>query len=81
MNLHVSEQQYAYARQTGSVAVIVAFNNDNKEAEFEFDVSRAELRNGASLRDRLGISRDVVVRDGKVKVSLPKRSAAILSIL
>ena len=38
VNLHVSEQQYAYARQTRSAAVIVAFNNDGKDAEIEFDV-------------------------------------------
>ena len=79
INLYVSEQQYAYARSLRGNAVIVVFNNDDKSAEFEFDVSRLELRNGGVFRDRLEISRDVTVRDGKLRVSLPKRSAAIFS--
>ena len=46
-------------------------------AEIQFDVSRAGLRNGVSLSDALNVSRDVSVRDGKLSVSLPQRSAAI----
>jgi glycosidase len=76
INLYVSEQQYAYARGN---AVVVVFNNDDKAAEFEFDVSRLGLRNGAVLRDHLEKSRDVAVRDNKLHISLPKRSAAIFS--
>ena len=76
INLYVSEQQYAYARGN---AVVIVFNNDDKSAEFEFDVSRLGLRNGAVLRDRLDVNRDVTVRDGKLRVNLPKRSAAIFS--
>ena len=76
INLYVSEQQYAYARGN---AVVIVFNNDDKAAEFEFDVSRAGMRNGVVMHDRLNGSRDVTVRDGKLHVSLPKRSAAILS--
>jgi glycosidase len=77
VNLYVSEQQYAYARTAKSGAVIVAINNDDKAAEIEFDVKRASLRNGASLTDRLGASRAVTMHDGKLKVTLPRRSAAI----
>jgi hypothetical protein len=76
INLYVSEQQYAYARGN---SVVIVFNNDDKSSEFEFDVSRLELRNGAVLRDRLDVSRDTTVRDGKLRLSLPKRSAAIFS--
>jgi glycosidase len=77
VNLYVAEQQYAYARTLrGNVAVIV-FNNDDKGAEFQFDVSRAGVRNGAIMGDRLGVSRDATVRDGKLQVSLPKRSVSI----
>jgi neopullulanase len=79
INLYVSEQQYAYARSLRGKAVVVVFNNDDKSAQFEFDVSRVGLRDGAVLRDRLEISRDVTVRDGKLRVSLPKRSAGIFS--
>lgn len=75
INLHVSEQQYAYARGN---AVVIVFNNDDKAAEFEFDVSRAGISNGV-MHDRLNGGRDVSVRDGKLRVSLPERSAAIFS--
>jgi hypothetical protein len=55
----------------------VVINNDSKPSEIEFDVSRTGLKNGASLIDALNVSRDVAVRDGKLRASLPERSAAI----
>jgi len=79
INLHVAEQQYAYARKTNSAAVVVVINNEDKTAEFEFDVTRTGLRDGTVMHDRLDVSREVTVRDGKLRVSLPKRSAAIFS--
>lgn len=79
VNLHVAEQQYAYARTLGNGAVVVVFNNDSKEAEIEFDVAPAGLRNGETLRDRLGGSRNVSVANGRLRVSLPKRSVAIFA--
>ncbi len=77
VNLYVAEQQYAYARVTRSGAVLMVFNNDDKAAEFEFDVARTGLANGASLRDRMGVTADPVVRGGKMHVRLPKRSVSI----
>jgi glycosidase len=77
INLYVSEQQYAYARALSGSAVVVVINNNSKTSEIEFDVSRAGLRNGVPLIDALNVSRDVLVRDGKLRVSLPQRSAAI----
>ncbi|HJS25315.1 MAG TPA: alpha-amylase family glycosyl hydrolase, partial [Pyrinomonadaceae bacterium] len=79
INLYVSEQQYAYARSLRGNAVVVVFNNDDKAVEFEFDVARLGLRNNSVLRDHLDVSRDIAVRDRKLRVSLPKRSAAIFS--
>jgi hypothetical protein len=78
VNLYVAEQQYAYARTLNKDAVVVLFNNDNNAAEFEFNVARAGVRDGAVMHDRLGIIRDVTVRDGHVRVNLPPRSVAIL---
>ena len=78
VNLYVSEQQYAYARTARTGTVIVVINNDNKPAQIEFEVWRIAVRNGDSFTDGLGVSRDVVARDGKLRVNLPKRSAAIL---
>jgi glycosidase len=70
-NLYVSEQQYAYARGGN---VIVVLNNDKDQAKIKFGVN---FPNGTVMHDLLGVSRDVVVTDGSVQVTLPKRSAAI----
>jgi len=78
INLYVAEQQYAYARALRDIVAVVVFNNDNHAAEFEFDVTRAGLTDGALMHDRLAVIRDVTVRDGKLHVDLPKRSVAIL---
>jgi hypothetical protein len=80
VNLHVSEQQYAYARYLRHSVAIIVFNNDDKQAEIEFDVSPLFILNGTLLHDRLGVARDVIVRDDKIKVGLPKRSVAIFAI-
>src|SRR5215213_5774277 len=79
VNLYVSEQQYAYARTTPRNAVVMVFNNDNNSAEIEFDVAHTGLKNGARLTDRLDTGRSVVISNGKLKVTLPKRSAAIFA--
>ncbi len=78
INLYASEQQYAYARTTGPNTVIVVFNNDNNAAEFEFDVDRLGFKADAIMHDRLGVIRDVALRDYRLRLSLPKRSVAIL---
>lgn len=78
VNLYVSDQQYAYARVTKGASVVVFINNDKEAAEIEFEVSRAGLENGAVLVDRLGIAKDAQVVNGKLKVKLPERSAAVL---
>jgi glycosidase len=77
VNLYVSEQQYAYARRGRSGTVIVVINNDNEAATIEFDISRVALNAGV-FKDRLAVSPPVDV-DGsrKMRVNLPKRSAAI----
>jgi len=78
VNLYVSDQQYAYARKTKGASVVVFINNDKEAAEIEFEVSRVGLENGAVLVDRLGIAKEAQVVNGKLKVKLPERSAAIL---
>ncbi|HXQ68938.1 MAG TPA: hypothetical protein VN844_00500, partial [Pyrinomonadaceae bacterium] len=70
VNLYVSEQQYAYARGP----VIVAINNDGKQAEISWNT---DFTDGTRIHDRLGMAAEAVVREGRVKVTLPKRSAAI----
>jgi glycosidase len=77
INLYATGQQYVYARQTPSQVAIVVINNDKKTPTIEFDVSRLGLANGTFLNDRLLGIRTVHVGDGKLKVTLPERSAAI----
>ena len=76
INLYVAEQQYAYARVLSDTAAIVVFNNDDKAAEIEFDVKRAGLRDGVTILNLQTVNRDVL-RNGKMRVNLPKRSVAI----
>lgn len=78
MNLHVSDQQYVYARRLGSQVVLVVINNDEKPAQVDFDVSTTGLPNGVALVDRLGSAGESRVDGGRVKLRLPGRSAAIL---
>jgi neopullulanase len=75
VNLFVSEQQYAYARYVKLDTAIVVINNDNDAATIEFDVSRIAPR-GVWV-DQLGVSQPVNTDSGKMRVTLPKRSAAI----
>ncbi|HWT01079.1 MAG TPA: alpha-amylase family glycosyl hydrolase [Pyrinomonadaceae bacterium] len=79
VNLHVAAQQYAYARTTRGASVLVAINNDTKPAAFDLDAARANLEEGARLTDRLELSQNVRVADGRIKLTLPARSASVLT--
>lgn len=78
INLHVSDQQYAYARKTKAGVVVVAINNDAKPATLEFGVTPIGLTNGARLVDRLAPGKEIRVENGKARVMLSARSAAML---
>jgi glycosidase len=77
VNLYVADQQWAYARKTPTNAVVVAFNNDTRPAAFEFDAAPTALGDGTRLNDRLDEGRFARVSDGKIKLNLPARTAAI----
>jgi len=81
--LHVydDEQQTAFARMWDTwPAVITVFNNDTKPATFTLDVTETGLREDERLTDRLGVIKDTLrVKDGRVTVTLPARSASILT--
>jgi len=79
LNLLAYEQQYVYARVTDRESVIVVINNDPEEARVEFGVRVANLEDGMVLTDRLGAAGDVRVAEGKMKVIVPGRSAAIFA--
>ena len=78
LNLLAAPHQYVYARNTATESVIVAFNNDTKSAAIEFSVAETRLPNGATLIDRLGSSKNVLVANGMVEVELAARSSSIL---
>jgi hypothetical protein len=77
VNLYVAKQQYAYARTTTGEVVIIVLNNDLQPATIEFDVTRLALPEGSVFNDRLEGRSEVHVRNGRMKVNLPRRSAGI----
>lgn len=79
LDLVDEEQQFAYARLTDKAAVIVIFNNDTKPAEVNFNLSfiSRQVNVGATLADALGKLPDIKLNDGKVKATIPARSAGI----
>jgi glycosidase len=78
INLHVSEQQYVFARKSQTGVVVVAINNDTKPANLSFDVSPAALSAGSVMIDKLGVSSNVRIANGMMTMSLPSRAAAVL---
>jgi glycosidase len=80
LDLLDEEQQMAFARYTDKEGVIVVFNNDTKPAEVTFDVSMVKsIPATATLADALGKLGDVRVTDGKLKLTVPARSAGIFA--
>ncbi|HEX6739336.1 MAG TPA: alpha-amylase family glycosyl hydrolase, partial [Vicinamibacteria bacterium] len=77
-HLVVGEATYAYARVHEGQAVVVALNNGSAAAELEIPVAGLGLREGASLGDRLGHAGPAQVRDGRLRLRLPPRAAAVL---
>lgn len=84
-HVYISEQQYAYVRSTGRESVLVVFNNDAKPASFEFEITDARFGANAQLVDRLVMNRfgarvkDVSITNGRAKIEMPGRTAAIFT--
>ncbi|MEQ1764835.1 MAG: alpha-amylase family glycosyl hydrolase [Pyrinomonadaceae bacterium] len=79
LDLVDEDQQFAYARLTDTAAVIVIFNNDTKPAEVNFDLSFISRQVGvsATVSDALGKLPDIKLNDGRVRATIPARSAGI----
>jgi len=77
VSLAVGDQAYAYARVAEGGAVIVVINNGTAPAELDVPAGPAGLAEGAALQDRLGAAAPVRVQGGRLRVSLPPRTAAI----
>jgi glycosidase len=79
VTLRAAEQQYAYARVSERGVVVVVFNNDTKPAAIEFGVAPAGLPGDARLDDRLDTLKNVRAEGGRLRLTLPARSASILT--
>jgi glycosidase len=78
LNLHVAQQQYAYARKSNAGTVVIVFNNDTKPAVADFSVKQLVLPAGGVFTDRLRVTPDTSVVNDRLRLNLPARSAAIL---
>jgi hypothetical protein len=79
INLWVSDQQYAYARQTPRQTAMVVINNDTRDAQMEFDVTALGLADDGMAADRLGSQASARVTNGLVRTTIGARSAAVFS--
>ncbi|MFQ5738649.1 MAG: alpha-amylase family glycosyl hydrolase [Acidobacteriota bacterium] len=80
VHLLVTEKAYAYARMSEHDTVIVVFNTQSHSARLEFSVAPARLGDSTRLEDRLGSASEAQVREGRIEVILPERSAAVYTI-
>ena len=81
LDLLDEEQQSAYVRLTETQAVLVVFNNDTKPAEVAFDVSMIKpFALNSTLTDRLGKVSDIQILDGKIKFTMPARTAGVFTV-
>ncbi|HWW77449.1 MAG TPA: alpha-amylase family glycosyl hydrolase [Pyrinomonadaceae bacterium] len=79
VQLYDEEQQTAYARVLGGESVVVAINNDTKPATLDFSVRETGLAEGAELPDRLEVVNGAKVSNGRLRLTLPARSASLLT--
>jgi hypothetical protein len=78
MHLYDEEQQTVFARMLGDEVVTIAFNNDSKPATIDFDVRDTGLPNRATPFTGIAPSGGAVrVESGRIKVTLPPRTAAV----
>jgi glycosidase len=79
INLHVSEQQYAFARKSNRGVVVVVINNDSKPASVDFLVSELRLQNGTELIDQVEAGNRAVIKSDRMNVNLRARSVHVLA--
>ncbi len=81
LDLLDEEQQMTYARITENQAVLMIFNNDTKAANVQFDVSMIkQFPTNGNLSDKLGKLPDIKIQNGKIKFSMPGRTAGVLTL-
>jgi glycosidase len=80
VSLAVSDQAYAFARVGGGDAVVVVFNNATRPAELDFPAGPTRLAEGVTLADRLGVAAPIRINDGRMRTTLPPRTAALYTL-
>jgi glycosidase len=75
--LVTTQQQWVYARRSGSHTVVVAINNDKTPAVITIPLSGMTLADGTNLRGALGAVAKATVQSGQITVSLPARTAEV----
>lgn len=72
----------AYARlMDEKFAVLMIFNNDTKSVEVKFDVSMINaIPKNSMMKDELGKMADIKIENGKVKFTMPARTAGIFTV-
>jgi glycosidase len=82
LDLLDEEQQMAYARLIDEkFAVLMVFNNDKKPVEVSFDVSMINaIPKNSLMKDELGKVSDIKIENGKVKFTMPARTAGIFKV-
>jgi hypothetical protein len=77
VSLAVGDQAYAYARVGGGDPVVVVINNGSEPLDMDVPVRPAGCAEGTVLEDRLGAAGSSRVEDGRLRVTLPRRAAAL----
>jgi neopullulanase len=77
VSLAVTDQTYAYARVAEGGAAVVAINNGTAPAELDVPAGPTGLAEGVALQDGLGAAAPIRVLGGRLRMSLPPRSAAV----
>lgn len=79
VQLAADANRYVFARVTPQASVIMAFNNSERPLTLELPLARVNLTAATTLTDRLGKLGTVLMTEGKVKLTLAARSAAVLT--
>jgi glycosidase len=77
VHLLADEQAHAFARTGDGGPVVVVFNNAPAAAQVEFEAGPAGLAEGTTLEDRLGTLPRTEVREGRLRLDMPPRSAGV----
>ncbi len=79
VELVANTNAYVFARALPQASVVVAFNNSAQPLTLDLPLAKLDLAGATSLTDRLGSLGTFLVAQGKVRLTLAARSAAVLT--